>query len=322
LTGVTRPLTSAISLLAMWRADDRRFIFVTGKGGVGKTTVSAALARALAGRGKRVLIAMCNAKERISSMFASELVGPEIVAVAERIWAVNMDPQLAFEQYGRMVLKVPGLYRVVFQNKYVRSFLPAVPGLSDWAMLGKAWFHTTERDPEGRLRFDIVLFDAPATGHGLDMLRVPKVIVDAVPPGVLRRDAESAWRMFTNPRETAVLVVTLPEELPVTETLELIKTIRYELELPLGVLAVNGVLLPLFSETERAELGNIDTMGRPASAAESAVQAAARRAVQEKLQATSLARLFAGTDLPRVVLPYLFEDAATPRAIEALSTHF
>jgi anion-transporting ArsA/GET3 family ATPase len=306
----------------MWRADDRRFIFVTGKGGVGKTTVSAAMARALASRGKRVLIAMCHAKERISSMFASELVGPDIVPVAERIWAVNMDPELAFEEYGRMVLKVPGLYRVVFQNKYVRSFLPAVPGLSDWAMLGKAWYHTTERDERGHNRFDVVLFDAPATGHGLDMLRVPKVIVEVVPPGVLRRDAETAWRMFTNPKETSVVVVTLPEELPVTETLELLRAIQFELELPLGMLAINGVLPPLFSEPERAAFGRVETTGAPDGPAASALQAAARRAVQEQLQGVNLGRLASGTTLPRVVLPYLFEDAATPRAIETLSAHF
>ena len=301
---------------------DRRFIFVTGKGGVGKTTVTAALARALARRGKKVLIAMCNAKERISAMFASALVGTEIIQVGERVWAVNMDPELAFEEYGHMVLKVPGLYRVVFQNKYVRAFLPAVPGLSDWAMLGKAWFHTTERDSGGGHRFDVVLFDAPATGHGLDMLRVPKVIVEVVPPGVLRRDAEAAWRMFTNPEETAVVVVTLPEELPVTETLQLVKSVQHDLELPFGLLAVNGVLGTLFSDPERAALGTIDLLGATQTPPEGAVQAAARRAVQEHLQAASLARLAEGIDLPRVVLPYLFEDAATPRAIEALSAHF
>ena len=306
----------------MWKPDDRRFIFVTGKGGVGKTTVTAALARALSQRGKRVLIAMCNAKERISAMFASELVGTDILPIAERVWAVNMDPELAFEEYGHMVLKVPGLYRVVFQNKYVRAFLPAVPGLSDWAMLGKAWYHTTERDAGGRHRFDVVLFDAPATGHGLEMLRVPKVIVEVVPPGVLRRDAEAAWRMFTNPDETSVVVVTLPEELPVTETIELVKSIQHELDLPLGLLAVNGVLPELFSESERMALAEGDTLGVPATPEQSAVQAAARRAVQERLQAASLARLFAGITLPRVVLPYLFEDAATPRAIEALSVNF
>ncbi len=316
------PLLLLYRSLVMWKADDRRFIFVTGKGGVGKTTVAAALARALAGRGKRVLIVMCNAKERVSAMFACDPVGSEIASVAERIWAVNVDPELAFQEYGRMVLKVPGLYRVVFQNKYVKSFLPAVPGLSDWAMLGKAWYHTTERTDGGRHRFDVVLFDAPATGHGLDMLRVPKVIVDVVPAGVLRRDAETAWRMFKNPEETGVVVVTLPEELPVTETLELVSAVRGELELPLGILAVNGVLPALFSEPERKTFRAIEIGASPVSTPEEAVVAAARRALQEELQAASLTRLLAGASMQHVVLPYLFEDAATPRAIEALSAHF
>ena len=312
----------------MWRADDRRFIFVTGKGGVGKTTVSAALARAMAARGKRVLIAMCNAKERISAMFDSAPVGPDIVAVAPGIWAVNIEPEHAFEEYGRMMLKVPGLYRVVFHNKYIRSFLPAVPGLSEWAMLGKAWFHTTEVDEQGRSRFDVVLLDAPATGHGLDMLRVPKVIVEIVPPGILRRDAELAWKMFTDPAQTAVVVVTLPEELPVTETLELVAAIDDDLRLPLGALVVNGVVPVLFSEAEARDLSAAldrdappDSTGALSPAGE-AVVAAARRAIEERAQAASLARLAEGVDLPRIFLPYLFEDAATPVAIERLSAQF
>jgi anion-transporting ArsA/GET3 family ATPase len=312
----------------MWRADDRRFIFVTGKGGVGKTTVSAALARAVAGRGKRVLIAMCNAKERVSTMFASPPVGPDIVMVAPGIWAVNIEPEHAFEEYGRMVLKLPGLYRVVFQNKYIRSFLPAVPGLSEWAMLGKAWFHTTEMDEQGRPRFDVVLLDAPATGHGIDMLRVPKVIVEIVPPGILRRDAELAWKMFSDPAQTAVLVVTLPEELPVTETLELIAAVDDDLRLPLGALVVNGVLPVLFSEAEARELSTAldddasrDRAGTRSPAGE-AVAAAARRAIDERAQAASLTRLQRAIDLPRIFLPYLFEDAAAPAAIEKLSTQF
>jgi anion-transporting ArsA/GET3 family ATPase len=313
----------------MWRADDRRFIFVTGKGGVGKTTVSAALARALAGRGKRVLIAMCNAKERMSSMFASAPVGPDIVPVAPDIWAVNIEPEHAFEEYGRMVLKMPGLYRVVFHNKYVRSFLPAVPGLSDWAMLGKAWLHTTEFDEQGRSRFDVVLLDAPATGHGLDMLRVPKVIVEIVPPGILRRDAERAWKMFSDPAQTSVLVVTLPEELPATETLELIRAIEDDLRLPLGALVINGILPSIFSSTEARDL--IAAMGaevdeNPAdtpSAAVTGVRSAVRRAIHERAQGASQERLVAATgNLPRILLPYLFEDAATPAAIARLSAQF
>jgi anion-transporting ArsA/GET3 family ATPase len=309
----------------MWSPDDRRFIFVTGKGGVGKTTVSAALARALAARGKRVLIAMCNAKERISAMFASDAVGHEIVRVAESIWAVNIDPEHAFQEYGKMVLKVPGLYKVVFQNRYVRSFLPAVPGLPEWAMLGKAWFHTTERDERGANRFDVVLLDAPATGHGLDMLRVPRVILEVVPPGVLRRDAETAWKMFTDPSQTSVVVVTLPEELPVSETLELAHTIDEELFMQIGALVVNGFLTPLFTDVERKELSKVNVdlpSSDDASAARGAVVAASRRAIQEELQAGSLLRLDALNCSKRVILPFLFEDVATPAAIERLAAHF
>jgi anion-transporting ArsA/GET3 family ATPase len=310
---------------AMWNPDERRFVFVTGKGGVGKTTVAAALGHALASRGKRVLIAMCKAKERISTMFASPPIGPEIVEVADRVWAVNIDPERAFEEYGHMILKVPGLYRVVFQNRYVRSFLPAVPGLSEWAMLGKAWYHTTERNARGEHRFDVVLFDAPATGHGLDMLRVPRVILDVAPPGVLRRDAELASAMFQDESATSVLVVTLPEELPVTEALELSRSVEQELRLPLGAVVVNGVITPLFSQAEREQLrplaGASLTPSADVSPGAAAIRDAAFRAEKERLQAKSVERL-SQASAPRIVLPYLFDDAATPAAIARLATHF
>src|ERR1700745_2349317 len=106
-------------------------------------------------------------------------------------------------------------------------------------MLGKAWWHTTEHEEDGSNRFDVVLLDAPATGHGLDMLRVPKVILDVVPPGLLRRDAGAAWAMFVDPAGSGVVVVTLPEEMPTTETIELCHEIR-GLQLPVLSLVVNG----------------------------------------------------------------------------------
>src|SRR5689334_15412944 len=98
--------------------DDRRFIIVTGKGGVGKTTVSAALATHLAGRGKRVLVAMCNAKERLSAMLGSDLIGPDVISAAPNVWAVNMDPERAVEDYGAMTLKSKTLFKLLFDNKY------------------------------------------------------------------------------------------------------------------------------------------------------------------------------------------------------------
>src|SRR3982751_3099211 len=186
--------------------DDRRFLIVTGKGGVGKTTVCAAEALAIAHKGKRVLVAMCNAKERLSAMLGSDLVGNEVMPVAPNVWAVNMEPETAMEEYGLLTLKSRTLYKLLFDNKYVRTFFRAVPGLQEWSLLGKAWWHTTETRDDGRFKYDVVILDAPATGHGLDMLRVPKVIVDVVPPGLLRRDAERAMEMFRDPKTAAVVL--------------------------------------------------------------------------------------------------------------------
>src|SRR5262249_14086227 len=249
-----RPLPMMVgSPSLMTPLENRRFVIVTGKGGVGKTTVCAALAVHLAHKGKRVLIAMCNAKERLSAMLGSDLVGPDVVNVSQNVWAVNMDPERAVEDYGMMTLHSRTLFKLLFDNKYVRTFFSAVPGLHEWAMLGKAWWHTTETRDDGMLKYDVVLLDAPATGHGLDMLRVPKVIVDVVPPGLLRRDAEKAWSMFQDPTRCAVVLVTIPEELPTSETIELAAALG-ELKLPIAKVVVNGVLPPLFSREEREKL--------------------------------------------------------------------
>lgn len=302
--------------------ETRRFLIVTGKGGVGKTTVCAAEALALAQRGKRVLVCMCHAKDRLGAMFGSGPIGPDVKPVAPNVWAVNMDPDRALEEYGAMTLKSRALYKLLFDNKYVRTFFRAIPGMHEWAMLGKAWWHTTETREDGSPVYDVVILDAPATGHGLDMLRVPKVILDAVPPGLLRRDAERAWTLFQDPRTCAVVLVTLPEEMPTTETIELARSLTEELHLPIGKVVVNCVLPPLFSKEERAVLAAAAPRGASASEMEesdAAVSAGRRRALREEVQAEALRRLSKELPVPPSFLPQLFEDAAQPEAIRALA---
>lgn len=297
--------------------ETKRFLIVTGKGGVGKTTVCAAEALALAAKGKRVLICMCNAKERMSAMFGSELIGSSVKNVANNVWAVNMDPEIALREYGEMALRSKTLFKLLFDNKYVKTFFRAVPGMQEWTMLGKAWWHTTETRADGSWQYDVVILDAPATGHGLDMLRVPKIIVEIVPSGLLKRDAERAWTMFQDPAQTAVVLVTLPEEMPTSETIELAKALQGELHLPIGKIVVNGVLPPLFSKAERAAIEAAATGGD--SAGEAALAAARSRASRERVQAESLSRLAAELPISPSFLPQLFEDAAQPSAIKDLS---
>lgn len=297
--------------------ETRRFLIVTGKGGVGKTTICAAQAVALAARGKRVLIAMCNAKERLSAMFGSDLIGHDVIPVAPNVWAVNMDPEKAVEDYGLLTLKSRTLYKVLFDNKYVRTFFRAVPGMSEWALLGKAWWHTTEQRDDGEWKYDVVILDAPATGHGLDMLRVPKVILDVVPPGILRRDAERAWALFQDPALCAVILVTLPEEMPTSETIELATALQGELKLPIGKVVVNCVLPPLFSRDEREVLQTAANLTN--SPGDAALAAARDRAMRERVQSESLARLSKELPITPAFLPLLFEDAAKPSAIRDLA---
>jgi anion-transporting ArsA/GET3 family ATPase len=296
---------------------DKRFVLVTGKGGVGKTTVCAAEALALAAKGKRVLVAMCNAKERLSVMLGVPPIGSDVVSVAPNVWAVNMEPERALEEYGSLILHSRALYKTLFDNRYVRTFLRAVPGMHEWAMLGKAWWHTTEKETEGILKYDVVILDAPATGHGLDMLRVPKVILDVVPPGILRRDAERAWNMFQDPAACAIVLVTLPEEMPTTETIELAKALA-EMGLTIGRVVVNGVLPPLFSKDERTALASVKP-GNVERPGEAALAASCDRASRERVQAESLNRLSRELPVPPAFLPLLMEDAAKPEAIRQLA---
>lgn len=298
--------------------ESKQFLIVTGKGGVGKTTVCAAMAVHLASKGKRVLIAMCNAKERLSAMLGSDLIGTDVKNVSQNVWAVNMTPDSALEEYGMLALKSKTLFSLLFDNKYVRVFFRAVPGIQEWAMLGKAWWHTTEVDERGKQAFDVVLLDAPATGHGLDMLRVPKIILDVVPTGLLQRDAERAWKLFQDPATCAVVLVTLPEEMPTSETIELSRVLRDELKLPIGKVVVNCVLPPLFSRPERSALEAIGPVnGRGAS--DAAIAAGRGRAMRERVQAESLHRLSEELPVSPSFLPQLFEDAASPTALRELA---
>lgn len=301
---------------------DRRFIVVIGKGGVGKTSVSAALALAAARRGKRVLVAMCNANERLSHMLEVPPIGEQVVHVLPGIDAVNMTPASALEEYGMLVLKVRTLYKAIFENRIVASFLRGVPGLEAWSMLGKAYYHATVPRDDGRPQYDLVILDAPATGHGLDMLRVPKVIMDVAPPGLLRREAEKAWTLFGDPVLAGLVVVTLPEDMPTSETIELCAAITNDLELPVAQIVVNGVYPPLFPAADRDAYEALPGLLPAASPLTSLAASSRARVLREAVQAASVARLARELTVPRVELPYLFVPEFRRAAVEALAAAF
>lgn len=302
---------------------DLDLLFVTGKGGVGKTTVSAALALAAAKRGRRVLVAMCNAKERLSHLLEVDSIGSRNQPIGGGMEAVNMTPTIALEEYGMMVLKVRSVYKAVFENRFVSAVLRGTPGIEAWSMLGKAYYHANEKLESGRRRYDLIIVDGPATGHALDMLRVPQVICDVAPPGLLRTEAEGALGLLRDPKRSAAVLVTLPEHMPVNETLELHAAITGELRMPVGRLVVNGVLPKLFKSNERGPIAALPGMLEDGSPLRSLAMAGRQRALRENVQQEAIATLRAELgDLPRTILPMLHVPEFRRSAIESLSEPF
>jgi anion-transporting ArsA/GET3 family ATPase len=296
---------------------DRRFLFVVGKGGVGKTTVATGLALAASRRDKKVLLALVNCKERVSQLLDTDPIGAEIVTVAENLDVVNMTPDAALEEYGLMILKVKAVFNAVFKNRLVRAFLQGTPGLEAWSMLGKAFHHACPA--KGEPDYDLVIVDAPATGHALDMLRVPFVIASVAPPGLLRRDAARAVEMFRDPERAGAVLVTLPEYMPANETIELSDAMTNELEIPVLHLVINRVLKVLFAEKERPVLESLPSNVAEDSEIRGLAVAGKRRALRETVQARAVRRVRSHIDAPCAELPYYNALESDTAAIEALS---
>lgn len=299
---------------------DRRLLIVAGKGGVGRTTVACALAVLAARLGKRVLLAQTRSKNRLRELFAVDRDFSDVAQVRDNLWAVNMTPESALREYGMMVMHSSFLYRQVFERDVVRAFLRAVPGLYDYAMLGKTWFHTTEMSG-GRPRFDLVILDAPATGHVLTLLRIPKVILDTVPEGPLTGPARDNWNLLTDAKRCLTVLTTLAEDLPVTETLQLAKGLA-ELRLPRGPVVVNRLYPPRlsaglpkvgFDELLRSEAALSDPVLGPV------LRAARLHRQRAQLNEHHVERLRRELPLPQLHLPYLFRETVSKQELDELA---
>ncbi len=274
----------------MLRATAIRFLLVTGKGGTGKTTMAATLGLGFARAGRRALVVSSARNTELGAVLGSVL-GGEARLVAPGLSAMLVDPEEAMREYVESALGSRRVAGALFHERFSGGFLHGIPGLRAWALLGKAWYQQQYDDAEPRrVPWDVVILDAPATGDSTDLLRVPRIISELAPLGRLKRDAEACWTLLRDPARSAVCAVTLPEELPVTETEELVALVRSDLGLPLGPLIVNQWSQPTFSDMAQQQLVDSppDLVG---PALRTAWTAGRRHALRERAEAAEVERL-------------------------------
>jgi Mrp family chromosome partitioning ATPase len=283
----------------------RRLLVFTGKGGTGKSTVAAAVASLAVRRGMRVLAAETAPRDRIGPLLgASPALSPKgekagaIHQLSAHLSVVNLRPDAALLEYGVMKLRSRRVARGLLGNRVVQRLLGVIPSIAEVAILGKLLHHVRE-EVQGRRRFDLVVFDAPATGHGISLLQLPQVVLASVPAGPLRDDMLWMNALLVDTAVTAVNLVARPEELPVNETLELNARLRDEVKVPRGACFLDGVWPSRFDVSQLAELRALD-----AGVGEVVIQMQGLADESHEQEA----RLRRGLDIPMLPLPQLFED--------------
>lgn len=204
------------TLARLWSS---RLLVVTGKGGVGKSTLAVALGRLLAARGRRVLLLETDPREHLHRFLGTAPSGGERVTAGEGLSHLNLRPRLVLEDLVRERVPVPLLARAALSSPVFDHFVEGAPGLKEMAILGYAYRATEDR---GEHAVDVVVLDAPATGHGASMLAAPELVAGVLPGGPIGDLARELADFVSDPKRCAVVVATVAEEMPIQEALELI----------------------------------------------------------------------------------------------------
>jgi anion-transporting ArsA/GET3 family ATPase len=298
---------------------DKRLLFVTGKGGVGKSTVAAALGLVAARRGSRVILCEVAQQERVSRVFEREGVGFDETELRPGLAAISIDPQRALEEYLRVQVGNRALFKLLFENRVFQYFAAAAPGAKELVTMGKVWELAQLDRPwtKKTSRYDLVVMDAPATGHGLGILKVASTIRDVARVGPIRRQADRIDSFVRDRRRTGIVTVALPEEMPVTETLEFRDRLDDEMGLGVDTVVMNGLYPERFDGAEASRLADLDG-ARQGEHVKAAVGAALSEHHRARAQRAQLRRLRKEVD-HAVTLPFLFEPELRLEEIERLS---
>ena len=267
------------------RLDQLQLLVVTGKGGVGKSTISAALGAHLANRGRKVLLIEVDPRENLHQLLETPPSGGEIVEAASNLWLQHIDPRELLDDLVRETLKVGALARKVLASPVHLHFTEGAPGLKQTAVFGRALRMVEGHGPKELRRPDVVILDAPASGHGIAWMTAPQLVSEVISSGPIGKMAAEIAGFLADTERFGSIVVTTAEEMPVQESLELIEAMHVRLDRRPELVVVNAVYPP----APRPRAGNDD-----------ATRLWIRR---RQVNEAELARLESGWDGPTVEIP-------------------
>jgi anion-transporting ArsA/GET3 family ATPase len=295
---------------------ERRLIFVTGKGGVGKSTVAIALGVLAARRGMRTVVAELASQDRAQAAFEQRGEQFEEVQLSERLYTISIDPESAMEEYLRV--KTGPLGQALGSSKLFQAFAMATPGMRELLSIGKVWeLAQLERRTSGAAPYDLVVVDSPAAGHGLGILRTPRTFAEIARVGPIAHQGRTIADTIADREFTAVVAVASAEEMPVNETLWLRDALAKDGR-PLDEVIVNAVYADRFDEHDAAELeGALPEARTPLQRA--AIRAALSARARAAGQRAECSRLAEGLGMKPIELPYVFAESLGPAELGRLA---
>lgn len=293
---------------------DRRLLFLSGKGGVGKSIVGTALALAARDRGKRVLVVEIDSPLEAARYLDAPPVGQKETEVLPGLSMVNLHPRGVMDEYVRRVARVEFLARRVIESPVYHRFFAAAPGLKELMLLGKVGVLADAMEGWSRKpRYDLVIVDSPATGHGLAFLKVPKAASTAIPVGPIGNNARRIIEVLQDRKRTALAVVAIPEEMAVVEAVEFLRSAESEVGIHAAAVILNQCHERRLSEAEEAEVLRLGAAGAEARLARGVALSGALGAARHHIRRRKLTRFYQtrlkrSVDVPLLTLPYLFHE--------------
>jgi anion-transporting ArsA/GET3 family ATPase len=312
-----------------------RILIVSGKGGVGKTTIAAALALVAARAGRKVCVAEVDRKGSLAKLLGGGPVGYEPEELSPGVWGMGIVPEDALKEYLDVQYHMKRISRLFTNTHFVDYITTAAPGLKDILVLGKIWYlEQGRRSGGGRQDFDTIIVDAPAAGHMLTFLAAPMGLANMVSVGPLKRQSDWLVEMLRDPKRTRAHLVTLAEEMPVSETIETFDALQSRIGIDAGTVFANAVYSRLLSAEEEKELDAMTSQKRVDELAieakgvgltlddedlEALVGYARFLGARRAIQSTHLTKLRKAIADPVVELPFLFSAGLALPDIETLA---